>query len=532
LGQPGHHLVLNWQANRPASQLADNYQSWDSSFLVTQKFTWGGTWGSFPDLRVQHGLQGTTAGEADKFRYQYVSLARAGSRYWLTTYIEDLFSPAGKSQQAIAFSDDGAFFSDGLVLGAGGNDDDTLQYLSLGDLVSDDRVYRSDKPATLSADERQIMAYKLTDNGADAELSLTLDNRGGEFDGLETGRLGAHLLLERGAVAGGTARRVARETFIVTAITWQARTARVSLTGFNFYGLLERWRVAQVYYFSGYSLGQLVEALAALAGIQAITVDASSIWSTTIAEFAIRPGQTILKALQVLMAQYQFLVRIDENDRLDCFTLADAPASDYSLAGLDNAPAGAHPTFLAQDTAARRLPGVTRAVVVGDGLTVSADRTAAALQAEASLQFAGYVTSKYITSQAQAEAAADAVITKSEQSISHARLHALPAFHLQPYDVVTCGDWTTNQVRYISRIRERYDIKRRDRPWQQELELAAVVGTHGIKGVGGVSFTRGGLAIRRGEVVSFSSSGYTAVIRMELTQASVSMSVGSGYQPA
>jgi hypothetical protein len=128
--------------------------------------------------------------------------------------------------------------------------------------------------------------------------------------------------------------------------------------------------------------------------------------------------------------------------------------------------------------------------------------------------------------------AAAAVITKSEQSISHARLHALPAFHLEPYDVVTSGDWTTNQVRYISRIRERYDIKRRDRPWQQELELAAVVGTHGIKGVGGVSFTRGGLAIRRGEVVSFSSSGYTAVIRMELTQASVSMSVGSGYQPA
>ena len=371
-------------------------------------------------------------------------------------------------------------------------------------------------PATVAVPLVDIVSYDLQYNGPGGTLALTLDNRGGDYDTLATGRLGADLVLTRGADCAGTDRGVDLEPFVIDRFTRSLDGKQIEIHAFNYYRLLDLWAADFLHYFTSISLADLVETIAGLAGIPATSDDSDSIWTATISFFTIQPGQTAGEALASLQTQYQFASRMTAPDTLHSFVLDSAPSADYTF----GTGAGEHPTIIRDDYAVRTLPPVTHAQVIGDG--AAGEALAVDLQAESGRQFTHRVTKRYVSSSATATTAAEAIINKATQQAEQARITALPAFNLQPFDAVSADDWTADTVRYITAIREIYNPMRRttntnktELPWRQTLSLAAPTRDSAGSEWSITAGPAGLPSLTRGTVVSFDTDDWTALTRLE-----------------
>jgi hypothetical protein len=513
--------------------ILENYTAWATASVIVAEYDHDA--GTFGDSYIHQDIHGVDTSNPI-YRLLYANLALVDGAYWLSFYV-DVADSAALLQQGdhlLAYSDDGRHYTGGLKLGLHTLADrvQPLYWSTTGTtyLAGDSKILASSGPATLTADESAIIRYTLTDDGPEATLEVVLDNRAGTLDGIETGRLGADLVLERGAKIGDVARRVGREPFVLARVRWSRDNNEVTLWGYSYYRLLRLWRAQFGYVFApnadraSLTLQEVVEAVAALAGLHAANFDGASIWADTIAQFIIQPGQSALHALEGLMAQFQFVCRLDETGTLDCFQIAAAPAAAYTFGRA----AGEHPTLYAESSSERALPDLTHVMVLGEG--VGAEAAASAIQAEAGRQHTRLLTRRYLTSDSQATAAATAFITQTEQSVSRARLECLPAFHLELYDVVSSDGWANDQTRYITALVEKYQPGG-VRPWTQRLTLGNLH-TATIPSASSGNATVGALvseqpALKRGVVVSFDGVTQTALIRIVGSPATFELSVGN-----
>lgn len=508
-----------------------SYVSWATNSLVA--LTFDGDLGAYITLGSFLDLQG---GDASSPAYQAtkLNLYLRDGRYWLSYLME-------VQQSKGAFLQKGDFYlttaetiqypAAGIKLGdltriggeAVGDCVRPLYWPASGDtyLAADGVVLKSTPIAALSADETDIIQYRLEDDGPAGQLEITLDNRTGSFDDLATGRLGADLTLSRGAVINGTARRVSREKFVVSQIVWSADNSRVTVRGYNYYRLLQLWRAEWDYYWQSQTVRGLVKILTGLAGLTDWTFDAGfSYWSTTVDEFSLQAGQSALNGLEILMSQFQFVARMDETNRLACLALSDSPTALYTFGQAG----GEHPTLFVQDSSERTLPDTTHALVLGD--EVGGEALASAIQSECGRRFTRFASRRYITTNSMAAATAGAIITKVEQSVKQARLICLPAFHLEPFDAVQADGFETDQIHYLSNLQEVYNTTGSVRPWSQTLDLAALSGT--MTGKRGVAMPGGGRRIdaRRGKVISFDLSTWQAIIVLDGSATGFALHVG------
>jgi len=517
--------------------VVDDYASWTEACLLAQSYTYPSTWGTKVPILGVHG-QGT-----DAYNIALVHLAKLGTYYHLNFYLSSDTGGGGifdTGDHYSAVSDDGVYFT-GPVKLSQTNIADRFQPLTwpatgVTYLSCDTVLMTSTPPADVTATTGQIVDYDLEDHGPTAYLRMTLDNRDGTFDDLATSRLGCDLALERGAVVGTTAYRVARETFVVDRIQRSLDGRRARVTAYNTHRLLDLWHAELLTYYAGLTLSGLVETIAALAGIHSCTFDANAVWSTAIGEFAIQPGRSAAEALAPLQEQFQFVSRISAGTNLHSFVLSASPGSDYTF----GAGAGEHPTLTYQDTAQRTLPAISHAMVIGSG--AGAHAVATALQAETGRQLTHMINRAYITTTAEAAAVADAVIDKVEASISKATLTCLPAFHLQPFDVVTSDDFQPGTKRYIAAIREVYhpllkEVRASAGPasrmaWYQTYTLAEL--SRPTAGPGLDAITPQSLVkseIRRGTLIGFDSTTWKATLHVDGSMAAVTLPCATWLQP-
>jgi hypothetical protein len=449
----------------------DAYDARMPNVLATSTYTYGVSW-STPVIHV--GLPTTieVAGTPDyrslaNFTPAYVCLAKVGAVYWLTFRVVAGTGCALGNDIRMAVSDDGTYFSGSVKLGQA-NIADRLTPLvwSTGTtyLASDSVLLISTPLSTLSTTQAAIIRYQIDEGGPEARLEVVLDNRAGTFDGIETNRLGNDMVLARGAVCAGTARTVTREPFVIEDVQWSKDNKRVRLTGHNYAALMRFWRADLNYYWRGQTLQTLVQTIAALGGVQAVTFDASTFWTTVLPTFTLAPGTSALEALQSLQQQFQFVYRVSSSGAMYCFVLSDAPAADYVFGTATNE----HPTLRARDTSKRRLPEITHVVVLGED--EHGGEKVLPVQSEAGFQRTRVVSRQYLTSTAECVAQALAMATKAEAVESQAIVYCLPSFGLELWDAAQSDGWAADQVRYVTNLIETWNTERADT--SREVSLA------------------------------------------------------------
>jgi len=487
-----------------------------------------------------HGASGAA------YDLRWPGAAVANERVWLS------FSLAGDTAAGAYFNSTQTVASAPLVLSSdfssplwlNKNQADRLAWLDWGGGrvygATYGYVWTSAPVESVTAATPQIISYTIA-GGNDSQLSISLDNAHGDFDGIEADRLGATLRLERGALIGGTPRRVTREPFTVEAVDWSADNQRVTITAFNTYGLLARWRAEYAYRRGGQALWRVVKDIVRLCGAGDAIFDASGVFAQIVPEFTIQSGQSALEALQVLQNQYQFWFRPFNAlyggwkiIGIQFFTLTATPTATYAF----GRGSGQHPTFYPEDRSSRRLPSHTHALVLADG--VGGEAIDLEIQAETGRQMTRFIRRKYISEAASAGGVAASSIAGAQQGMSLARVVCLPAFQLQPFDVVAADGWETGQVRYVSAIREIYDTQKYQyarfrMPYYQEIDLGGV--DLFFKGYGSAGFAFDSLPsassgdgaareIRRATLVSFNAAMYRAVIQIEGSPAAGEYPVG------
>jgi len=517
--------------------IIEDYASWTDSALLLQSYN--GDTPAFAAPKVYAGLQGGT-GASPAYYYTNVNLELVDSNYWLSFYLAtdtDEGALFADGDQLLAFSDDGVYFTAGVKLDQK-NIADRIQPLVWGDdtyLASDTVMLKSSPPADVTLATGDILSYDITDKAGPATLEMTLDNRDGSLDTFHTNRLGCDLAFERGTVISGTARRCARETFIVDRITRAQDGNSIEIHAYNYFRLLTLWHADLSYYYAGDTVQVLVQRIAALAGIHAVSFDASAFWTNVITVFSITPGQSAADALGSLAEQFQFVTRISSGHTLACLALSATPSADYTF----GKGSGEHPTFFPQDEADRRMPNITHAQVIGTG--AAAEKIATELQRESGRQFTHRITRTYITSAADAGAAATAIMTKVTSGVERSTLVCMPAFHLQPFDVVSSDDFANNTLRYIASLHEVYNphgedkyTDRKRRPgWWQTLTLSELTGdAAGMSGINLIDATTHGTALVRGSLVSFDSATWKALVRLDESHSAIPMYVGEWISPA
>lgn len=492
--------------------------------VVHFSYSYPSTWGS---PVINFGTQ--DSGVGNDYEVNFLRLSKVGSRYWLILELtSNVLGIAG--DVLLSVSEDGLRFSGPLHLGldivSGEAIDFVIEHDSITYLGGDGLVKRSAAVATVTVEQSQIIQYDLNGNGASLRLKMELDNRDGALAGLETGRLGADLILERGAVINGTARRVALPPMVVASIRWSDDFKRVMLEAYNYHELLDLWVASLGYFYEDYRVDDLVRTMAALAGIFSCTFDGASIWALTVDTFSISPGQSASRALESLMAQYQFMVRMDGSNRLECFVLGDAPTADYII----NKSAPNHPSLFIRDTAERSLPDATHSLVVGDGLAAEA---ISSVQYESGRQHTRRLSRRYLTDPNDAQSVANSYVTKINQTVNQSAVYLLPAFQLQAFDAVSTDDWQSNQVRYIAGLSEVYRAGGAGLPWVQRLRLSGLVRSSGGAAlvVPGADVQETVGVFKRATILSFDASSRFVVVQIENSASAVAIPAAQ-YLPA
>lgn len=523
--------------NYKLAVIIEDYAAWSDSALLLQNYN--GDTPAYSTPLVYAGLQGGT-GASPAYYYTNVHLAYHDGAYWLSFYLAtdtDEGALFADGDQMIAFSANGTYFSGGVKLDQK-DIADRVQPLVWGDdhyLASDTVLLHSTPPADVTLDTSDIISYEITDKAGPATIEMTLDNRDGSLDSFHTDRLGCDLVFERGTVISGTARRVTRETFVIDRITRADDGNTTEIHGYNYFNLLNLWHADLSYYYTNHTVQTLVSQIAALAGIHNVTFDASDFWTNTIDAFNISPGQSATDALGSLAEQFQFMSRISSDADLECLAIDDAPSADYTFGkGADE-----HPTLFPQDEADRRMPTITHAQVIGTG--TAAEKIDAALQRETGRQFTHRISRTYITAAADAAAAATAIVTKVTAGTDRSTLVCMPAFHLQPFDLVSSDDFSDNTIRYIAEMQEVYNphaqdkyTNRKRRPaWWQTLTLSELTSdTAGMSGINLISAKTHGTALVRGSLVSFDTATWKALVRLDESASAIPMYVGEWVSPA
>ncbi len=511
-----------------------DYASWTDSALVIQPLTHNGssaTWGAaIPYI----GIQGGT-GAAPAYAFGHVSLHKVGNWYYLTyTYAASAANGAlyDNNDTMLAVSDDGTFYTAGLRLGH--TIADRLQVHAWTDgkvyLCSDKHLFTSTPVATVTLGTESIKALDIQDYGPTAYAHITLDNRSGALDALPSGRLGCDVVMERGAICAGAARRCARETFVAARFSRLEEGATLEVRAYNYYRLLELWRAEFPYYYAAFSLRNLVTALAALAGIHHTTFDGSSIWDLPLGEFLVQPGQSAAAALASLQDQFQFVTRMGEGTTLQCLTLSSTPASVYVFGP------GGHPTLRLEDESDRIAPDITHIEVIGRN--AGAQAVASAIQFEMGRQFTHRITREVLTSNTDCATVAAATTAKVTTAVNRAQIVALPAFHLQPFDPITAPD---GNVRYVTLLRETYNPsalaqlpRRVKQVYRQTLTLSAIVPSAGapdsVNTIVPALFKK--TDIRKGKLIAFDSTTWRATVWLDDTAGSIIVPVARNVHPA
>jgi len=382
-------------------------------------------------------------------------------------------------------------------------------------IVGDDEVFRS--PAIAGAktfNTSRIISYDYSE-AQKSSLDLIIDNPAGntDLDFLEDGYLGANIVFSVGATINGTAYGVDRK-LILSDIEWLDYNRQVKITAVGGELLLERWKAYYGYTFNSVTIKAAIRATAALAGIMESSFDTNSLWSLTIS-LSIQPGQSGRSVLNSLATQFQFQYQIVDLS-IHCFVLTASPSVDYTFGN----GAGEHPLVDVKSSSRRTLPTATHIAVAGDA--VGGEALATTLQAEIGRMFTSVVNRRYITSDNQAEDIAARLLNKTKASVQQGRLVNMPAFHLQVWDVVSYNGFSDDQERYITGIKERYS----NAGLSQSLDVGNI-SQQATGGGGGISMTvDGGLSIVRGQLVSFNSSTFTALVRIEGNASAIELNVG------
>ncbi|MGC8879639.1 MAG: hypothetical protein ACP5R2_10475, partial [Anaerolineae bacterium] len=516
--------------------ICSDYASWTDSAILMQPFIWNGstfTWGT-PTTYI--GIQGGT-GASPAYAFGYISLHQVGAWYWLT-YAYSASASAGAlyndNDTIIAVSNDGTYFTAGLRINQAIADRLQVHRWTDGTvyMCSDRHLLTSTAPTRVTAGTAHIKALDIHDYGPTAYAEIVLDNSAGTYDDLATARLGCDITIERGALCNGTARMVARELFTAARFTRSDDGKTVSVHAYNYYRLLELWRAPIPYYYANIALGALVESIAALAGLHSVSLDASSIWSITLSEFLIPPGQSAAQALASLQDQFQFVTRMGEGATLEAFTLSSNPTAVYNF-GSDSTE---HPTLRAEDATERVAPDITHAEVIGSNAGACAIATE--IQFEMGRQFTYRITREVLTSNADCMTVAGAITTKLMNSINRSELVCLPAFHLQPFDPVNPPDNTT---RYIAELRETYNPagiehlpRRVKQVYRQTITLAAIAPAAGARSsvdtIAPTIWRRSDF--RKGKLVSFDSATWKALVWLDDTAGATLLPVARHLHPA
>ena len=457
-----------------------------------------------------------------------IDLRKVETGWWMTYVIESggLAGVLNWDSDVFVSWNTGAdfrFFSAGMRLGY----DSLMPYKcaliqhSTADVyvVGDRRVYRSpEAELAKSFSPDRVVSYNYDEGGQDAGLTVILDNPGsGDLDFLESGYLGANVIFSAGAVVGGTSYGVDR-LLILSEVEWLDYNARVRIIAQGAELLLNRWRAYQSYIFDNETIEDVISAVAALVGIMSVSFDADSVWDLLIS-LVIQPGQSARSALNSLATQFQFRYRISDFT-LICFVLDASPSVDYVFGG----GAGEHPLIDIKSSSRRVLPKTTHVAVAGN--VVSGEALSTTLQTEIGRMFTQIVSRRYVQSDTEAKNIANRLLDVVETGVDQGRLVHLPAFHLQPWDVVSFDGFGNNQERYISRLKEQYG----DKGLLQSLDVGNVAqqATGGSGGGGGVSMRLegGGLAVARGRLVSFDDVAWTALVRIEGNAGAVTLNVG------
>jgi|GEM_PF-1082788 len=516
--------------------VCSDYASWTDSAIALQPFTWDGstfTWGT-PTTYI--GIQGGT-GASPAYSFGHVSLHQVGSWYWLTyAYVASQTAGAlyNDNDTIVAVSNDATYFTAGIRINQAIADKLQVHRWSDGKvyLCSDKHLLSSSQVTTVTASLQRIKALDIEDIGPMAYAEIHLDNRDGTYDDLAIGRLGCDITINRGAICGTTERTVARETFVAARFTRSLDNTTLAIHAYNYYRLLELWHAPIPYYYSNITLGNLVESIAALAGIHSVTLESSSIWATMLGEFLIPPGQSAAAALASLQDQFQFLTRMGEGTTLQALLVSSSPASSYAFGPT----APAHPTLRAEDSVERVAPDITHAEVIGSN--AGASSIATDLQFETGRQFTYRITREVLTTNTDCATAATAITTKLLTSINRSEVVALPAFHLQPFDAVTAPDGTT---RYIARLRETYNPasietlpRRTKQVYRQTITMAAIAPAAGARStVDTIAPTIWRKSdFRKGKLVSFDPTTWKALVWLDDTAGAVLLPVARHLHPA
>ena len=518
------------------------YATWTNSTIVLRPMTWTGSgspsWGTATPYNGVH----TGTGANPAYQFNYLHLAKIGDWYYLTyTYTASSANGAiyDNADTMIAASNDGAYFTAGLRLGQ--TIADRLQAIqwSTGSTTyffCDTKIWRSTPVSSVTIPHQDVKALDIQDFGPTAYAEITLDNRKGTYTNLKTNRLGCNITIERGALIAGTARRVARETFIASRFTRQDIGNTITIQAFNYHRLLSLWKAEIPYYWSSIRLDRLVESIAALAGVHSATFDASAIWSTTIGQFFIQPGQTAAEALASLQDQFQFVSRMASAEILHSMVIASSPTADYTF----GTGTSEHPTITIEDDADYTAPPITHAEVIGTN--AGAQAVATTIQAEMGRQFTHRIERRVLTTNSDCSTAATAIVTKATQATQRARLICLPAYHLQPYDAISSDDWSPDTIRYITALRETYNptrketLTRRDQNYRQTITLAALTRTAaGDSSAAPDTIIPDNLRrsdFRKARLISFDSATWTALVYFADSAGAVQLPVARHVHPA
>lgn len=514
--------------------ISTDYASWTDSAIAIQHLSWNGSTLTWGNRTTYIGIQGGT-GAQPAYAFNHVSLNPIGAYFWLT-FAYSASATAGATYNdndtLIAVSDDATFFTAGIRINQ--PIADRLQCHLWNDgtvyMCSDKHLLKSNPISTITVPTQHVKALDIQDLGPTAYAEITLDNPAGTYDHLPTGRLGCDISIERGALINGTPRRCPRERFAAARFTRADDGKTVTIRAYNYYRLLELWRAPFPYYYTNITLATLVEAIAALAGIHSATFDSSTIWTTTLGEFLIPPGQSAAQALESLQDQFQFLTRMGEGTTLQALVPTTNPAPSY-IFGPNH-----HPTLRAEDSADRVAPDITHAEVIGSN--AGACSIATDVQFEMGRQFTHRITREILTSNTDCATVAQTITTKITNSVNRSEIVCLPAFHLQPFDAVTPPDGTT---RYIASIRETYNPaslehlpRRVKQVYRQTITLAAIApaagARHSINTITPEIWRRS--EFRKGKLVSFDPTTWKALVWLDDSAGAVLLPVARHLHPA
>ncbi len=410
---------------------------------------------------------------ANRNNFQHLSLSQEqiGGYWWLAFYRSRGW---GAGVYWLAASDDGLFYEDavptaipaeprlGLLAPLPGT---STSYLATERAVYESTPHTGWSDATVvrySLTSSLSFSLSLSSRRPPVGLSLVLDNRDGT---LTAPALHSTLTLQRGYRLDGADYWVDAGTFHVTGFRYLANDNVLEITAADASALPRAWTADAAFSFKDERLDTLVEACLALAGVHAVSFDGGALWAETVPSFTVLGGTDGRAALSALARRAPFELRINEDGSAYAFIPAASPASVYTYG------AGGH-AFWPGEFGERAAANFV-AAIGSPPHTSAGDAYAAEALAAAGRRWARTLTDPRLTSAADAEALALAVLLGEQERARAGAFASPPNFALEPGDVVDfsgglyaalAGPWRVEQ------IEETFNVEQQ-RPFVQRVSV-------------------------------------------------------------